>query len=50
MSNSLDLGQAGHFVGPNLGPKVCKGCQPTTKMAASKESVNDNYHFYVPGS
>ena len=30
VSNSLDPGQDQHFVGPDLGPTVCKGYQHTT--------------------
>ena len=35
MSNSLDLDQAQHYVGPDLGLNVCKGyLKQTTKVAA----------------
>ena len=40
VSIGLDPNQDRHFVGPDLGPTVCKGYQQTAKVAASKETVN----------
>ena len=39
VSNNLDPDQDQRSVGPDLGPNFCKGYQPTTKDAASKETV-----------
>ena len=39
VSNSLAPDQARHFVGPDLGPTVCKGYQQTT-LLTSRQSVN----------
>ena len=36
VSNSLDLDEDGHSVGPDLGLKCLQGYQQTTKVAASK--------------
>ena len=44
MSNGLDQDQDRHSFSPDLGPKlqtVCKGYQQTTKVASSKERVNE---------
>ena len=42
VSNSLDPVQTGHFVGPDLGTQtVCKSYQQMTKVATSRERVND---------
>ena len=39
MSNNLDPDQDRHFVGPDLGPTVCKGYHQKTIVAACKERV-----------
>ena len=43
MSNNSDPDQDRHFVGPDLGPTVCKGYQQMTNRASSNERVKQFY-------
>ena len=47
MSNSLDPDQDRRSVSPDLGETVCRGYRQMTKVAASKERVNNIWIFFM---
>ena len=47
VSNSLDQGQEGHSVGPQLGPNCLQRLSADAKIISSKERVQQSSNFPV---